>query len=71
LYGSAQIDAPYSDTATSKDASGSGTSSPKASTSSISIPVRSTQRRAVASWAGVGSTPTTRRAPRRFSQAPK
>jgi hypothetical protein len=71
LYGSAQIDAPYSDTATSNDASGSGTSSPNAWTSSSSIPVFAIQRRAVSSCAGVGSTPTTRRAPRRFSQAPK
>ena len=37
------------DTARSNDASGSGTSSPKASTSASSIPVPSMQRRAVSS----------------------
>src|ERR1043165_6514488 len=57
LYGSAQRHAPYSETARSNDASGSGTSSAGASTSGNSRPVSSIIRRAVASCAGVGSTP--------------
>src|SRR2546430_434528 len=71
LEGSAQIGAPYSETTRSKDSSGSGTSSPNASTSSSPRPNFSLQRRAVSSCAGVGSTPTTRAAPAFFSQAPK
>ena len=70
LRGSAQSDAPYSETARSNDASGSGTASPGASTSGNSRPVSCIMRRAVASCAGVGSTPVTR-APRRASQEPK
>ncbi|OLD98829.1 MAG: hypothetical protein AUG91_08245 [Actinobacteria bacterium 13_1_20CM_4_69_9] len=68
--GSAQIDAPYSEWTMSKDSSGSGTSSPYASTNGNSRPVCPCMRRAVSSCAGVGSTPTTR-APRRASQAEK
>ena len=68
--GSAQIDAPYSESDESNDASGKGTSSPVASTSGNSTPVSRCSRRAVSSCAGVGSTPTTR-APRRASQAEK
>ena len=68
--GSAHSEAPNSETARSNDASGSGTRSPGASTSGKLIPVRSIIRRAVASCAGVGSTPTGR-APRCASWAEK
>ena len=60
--------APYSETARSKLSEGSGTSSALASTSGKARPVSCWQRRAVASWAGVTSTPMGR-APRRASQA--
>ena len=62
------MDAPYSETARSKLSSGSGTASALASSSGNSRPKRSCISRAVASWAGVTSTPTGR-APRRASQA--
>ena len=68
--GSAQSEAPNSETARSNDASGSGTRSPGASTSGKLIPARSIIRRAVSSCAGVGSTPTGR-APRYASWAEK
>src|SRR4051812_23210631 len=68
--GSAQSDAPYSETARSKAASGSGTDSAAASTSGNSIPVSCCIRRAVSSCAGVGSTPTGR-APARARVAEK
>ena len=48
-YGSHQIEAPYSETATSNEASGSGTSSAFASSSGNSMPVSSWRRRAVSS----------------------
>src|SRR5918912_168929 len=70
VYGSAQSDAPYSETARSNAPSGSGTDSPGASTSGNSRPVFAIIRRAVSSCAGVMSTPVTR-APRFASQAPK
>src|SRR6476469_7445932 len=70
LAGSAQSDAPYSENARSNDESGSGTSSPGAWTSGNSSPVCACMRRAVASCAGVGSTPTGR-APSRASRAEK
>ena len=60
--------APYSETARSKLSDGSGTSSALASISGNSMPNSAWQRRAVASCAGVTSTPTGR-APRRASQA--
>src|SRR2546421_1293340 len=63
LYGSAQIDAPYSECTMSNDASGKGTSSPTASISGNSMRVSRCMRRAVANCAGVGSMPTGR-APR-------
>src|SRR5947208_6081303 len=69
--GSHQIDAPYSENARSNDSSGSGTSSALASISSSPSPNSSSIRLAVSSCAGVTSTPTTRRAPARLSQAPK
>ena len=59
-YGSHQMLAPYSETARSKLASGSGTSSALASISGNTMPVSSCTRRAVSSWAGVTSTPTGR-----------
>ena len=49
LYGSHQIDAPYSESARSNDSAGSGTSSAFASISSIAIPVSALIRRAVSS----------------------
>ena len=67
-YGSAQIDAPYSEIARSKLSSGSGTSSALASSRGKSRPNSACIRRAVSSWAGVMSIPTGR-APRRASQA--
>src|SRR4051812_2533517 len=68
--GSAHSDAPYSENATSKLESGSGTDSAGASTSGNSMPVSCCRRRAVWSCAGVGSTPTGR-APARASFAEK
>ncbi len=56
--GSAHSDAPNSENARSKLASGSGTRSAGASTSGKRMPVASIIRRAVSSCAGVGSTPT-------------
>src|SRR5919202_1523390 len=69
-YGSAQMDAPYSESTRSNDASGSGTSSAAASTSGNSSPNSLCIARAVASCAGVGSTPTGF-APSFLSQAEK
>ena len=63
-YGSHQIEAPYSESARSNDASGSGTSSAFASIERELEPVLRCSRRAVSSCAGVTSTPTGR-APRR------
>ena len=70
LRGSHQIEAPYSETARSNDADGRPVCSALASISSRPRPVFSFIRRAVASCAGVTSTPTTRRAPRFLSHAP-
>src|SRR5438067_713189 len=69
LYGSHQIEAPYSEIARSNDAPGRPVASAFASTSSRPSPYFAFIRRAVSSCAGVTSTPTTRRAPPRFSQA--
>src|SRR5438132_1865623 len=69
LYGSHQIDAPYSEMARSNAAPGRPVASAFASTSSRPSLYLMFSRRAVSSWAAVMSTPTTRRAPRRFSQA--
>src|SRR5207253_4292257 len=68
-YGSHQIDAPYSEMAGSNAAPGRPVASAFASTSSRPSLYLMFSRRAVSSWAAVMSTPTTRRAPRRFSQA--
>jgi hypothetical protein len=70
-YGSHQIDAPYSEKATSNEAAGSGTSSAFASRNSSPSPNSSFIARAVSSCAGVTSTPTTRLARCFLSQAPK
>src|SRR2546423_4074659 len=59
-YGSTQMEAPYSDTARSKLSDGSPVSAASASTSGNSMPVSAISRRAVASCAGVMSTPTGR-----------
>src|SRR6266566_3665428 len=69
LYGSHQIEAPYSEIARSKEAPGRPVASAFASTSSRPSPYFEFIRRAVSSWAGVISMPTTRRAPRRFNHA--
>src|SRR6266545_3832323 len=69
-YGSTQIDAPYSETTRSAEASGRPVSAASVSTSGNSIPVSRMRRLAVSSCAGVGSTPTTL-APRRASHAEK
>ena len=68
--GSAQIDAPYSDTDEVERRVGQRHVLAGASTSGNSIPVSGCIRRAVSSCAGVGSTPTGR-APRRASHAEK
>src|SRR4051812_8166135 len=69
-YGSTQIDAPYSETTRSAHASGNPLAPASASTRGNAIPVSAIIRRAVASCAGVTSTPTGR-APRLASQAEK
>src|SRR3982074_1762743 len=69
LYGSHQIEAPYSEIARSNDAPGSPVASAFASTSSRPSPYFVLSLRAVSSCAGVMSTPTTRRAPPLLSQA--
>src|SRR3982074_1567244 len=69
LYGSHQIEAPYSEIARSNDAPGSPVASAFASTSSRPSPYFVLSLRAVSSCAGVMSTPTTRWAPPRLSQA--
>ncbi len=67
-YGSAQIDAPYSEIAKSKLASGYGTRSALPWISGNSMPCSACRRRAVASCCSELSMPTGR-APRRASHA--
>ena len=70
-YGSHQIDAPYSESTTSNEASGSGTVlGVRLEERELDARSRAASARAVSSCAGVTSTPTGR-APRRASHAEK